>query len=146
MILLVAHLLAATLAVSLDLVFPFSTSQEAARFIRQNGLAQMLLVGHHDDAASSVAGCLGRPIYYPSTRRWGTFIVWDQTWKNNQNIKAPELVKHAQELMRQYQQDALLLLNYELPPSRLPITLLQKFTNSLVPDENYYLYLVQPIS
>jgi hypothetical protein len=36
-----------------------------------------------DAAASTVAGYLGRPIYYVAGHRWGTYIIWDKTRKND---------------------------------------------------------------
>lgn len=139
-VLLAAHLLAGLAAASLDLFFPFSASKDTAVFIKQHRLDRMIILGHADDAASSVASYLSRQIYYPASRRWGTFVIWNQ--KRKPNLEPEELLKQAEELSRQHQKDALLLLNYELPAGKFPIILIQKFTHSLVPEENYYLYLV----
>lgn len=140
LVLLAAHLVAGVTAASLDLFFPFSASEAAARFIKQHQLDRMPILGHPDDAASSVAGYLGRQIYYPASHRWGSFVVWNQ--KREKNLQPEKLLAEAEELSRQYQQDVLVLTNYELPPSEFPIRLIQKFTHSMVPQENYYLYLV----
>jgi hypothetical protein len=139
LVLLTVHLVAGVTAASLDLVFPFSASEATARFIKQHQLDRMLILGHPDDAASSVAGYLGRQIYYPASHRWGSFVVWNQ--KREKDLEPEKLLKQAGELSRQYQQDALLLLNYELPDGEFPVILIQKFTHSMVPEENYYLYL-----
>ncbi len=139
-VLLAVHLLAGAWAASLDLLFPFSGSRDAAGFIRQRQLDRMLILGHADDAASSVGGYLGRQIYYPASRTWGSFVIWNQERKPE--LKPGELVAQARELSRWRGQDVLLLLNYDLPPGRFPVIPLEKFTNSLVPVENYYLYLL----
>ena len=136
---LAAHLLAGAAAASLDLWFPFSASREAALYIQQHRWDRGLILADADDAASSVAGCLGRRLYYPASRGWGSFIVWNR--ERQAEVKPEELLRQSAELSRRYHQDALLLLNYELPPGKFPVTLLQKFTRSLVPQENYYLYL-----
>ncbi len=140
-VILAAQLLAGVWAASLDLCFPFSASQEAARFMQQHRLDRLLIVGHTDDAASSVAGYLDCRLYYPSVRGWGSFIVQNRERKTN--LEPEELVAQARELSRRRQQDTLLLLNQELPPGRFPVIPLHRFTHSLVPVENYYLYLVR---
>jgi len=138
--LLAVHLVAGLWAASLDLFFPFSESKNAARFIKQHRLDRLLILGDADDAASSVAGYLDQPLYYPASRRWGSFIVWNQ--KRKTDLEPEELVAQAKELSRRQHQDVLLLLNHELPPGRFPVIPIQKFTHSLVPAENYYLYLL----
>jgi len=137
--LMAAQLLAGWWAASMDLAFPFSASKEAAGFIQQHRLEEMLILGDADDAASSVAGYLGRRLYYPASRRWGSFVIWDQ---QRARVTPGELTRQARELSRGRQQDALLLLNYELPPGSLPMILLKRFGGSLVPAENYCLYLL----
>lgn len=138
--LLAAHLLAGLWAASLDLLYPFSASQDAARFIQERRLDRLAIVGDADDAASSVAGCLERRLYYPASRGWGSFIVWNRQRKTE--LAPGEVLSQAGALSRQRRQDVLLLLNHELPPGRFPVIPLQQFTQSLVPVENYYLYLL----
>jgi len=139
-VLLAVHLVAGLWAASLDLFFPFSESRNAARFIKQHQLDRLPILGHADDAASSVAGYLGQPLYYPASRCWGSWVVWNQ--KRKTELEPGELVAQARELSRQRHQDVLLLLNHELPPGRFSVIPIKKFTHSLVPVENYYLYLV----
>jgi hypothetical protein len=139
-VLLAVHLLAGLWAASLDLLYPFSASKEAARFIKQHRLDRLLILGDADDAASSVAGYLGQPLYYPASRCWGSFIVWNQ--KRKTDLEPEELLAQARALSGQRCQDVLLLLNHELPPGRFPVIPIHKFTDSLVPAENYYLYLL----
>ncbi|MHB8066589.1 MAG: hypothetical protein ACYDIC_01670 [Desulfobaccales bacterium] len=138
--LLAAHLLAGLWAASLDLLYPFSASRAAARFIQEHQLDRLAIVGDADDAASSVAGCLNRRLYYPASRCQGSFIVWNRQRKTE--LEPEEVLAQAGALSRQRRQDVLLLLNYELPPGRFPVIPLEKFTGSLVPVENYYLYLL----
>jgi hypothetical protein len=140
LLLLAAQLLAGMTAATLDLAFPFSASKEAANFIKQRGWEGGLILGHADDAASSVAGYLGRRIYYPASHRWGSFIIWNQ--KREKDLEPGKLLTEARELSRVHQQDALLLLNYAWPGGDWPLIPVQQFTHSLVPEENYYLYLV----
>jgi len=139
-VLLAVHLVAGVWAGSLDFCYPFSESKQVAAFIKKEELDNALIVGHADDASSSVAGYLGRPLYYPARRGWGSFIVWNQARKPD--LTPGELVEQARKLSRQQQKAVLLLLNHELPPGEFPVMPVQKFTRSLVPAENYYLYLL----
>lgn len=138
--LLAVHLLAGLWAASLDLLYPFSASQEAARFIQQHLLDRLTILGDADDAASSVAGCLDRRLYYPASRGRGSFIIWNRQRKTE--LEPEALLAQAGALSRQRCQDVLLLLNHELPPGQFPVIPLQQFTQSMVPVENYYLYLL----
>ncbi|RJR32498.1 MAG: hypothetical protein C4567_18605 [Deltaproteobacteria bacterium] len=138
--LLAVHLAAGVWAASLDLLYPFSEAKEAAALMRRQGLDRLPILGDADDAACSVAGYLGCRIYYAACRGPGSFVVWNRERKTE--LKAEELLRQARELSRRQQTDVLLLLNYELPPGEFPVIPLQKFTRSLVPVENYHLYLM----
>jgi hypothetical protein len=139
-VLLMVHVVSGVWAASLDLFYPFSRSGAAAEFIRDQGLEGLPLMGHADYAASAVAGCLNRPVYYPASGRWGTFIIWNQD--RHTDLKARTLVQQARDLSRRQGQDVLLLLNRPLPRGEEPGPLIQKFTGAIAPDENYYLYRV----
>lgn len=139
-VLMAAHLAAGVWAAALDLLYPFSQGKEAAAFMRQQGLERLPILGDADDAASSVAGYLGCRVCYTTGRSTGSFVVWSRERKTAVNPE--ELVAQARELSREHQRDALLLVNRELPPGKFPVMPLKKFTHSLVPEENYYLYLV----
>ena len=54
---------------------PFSESRNAAQWLNQNEPATFL-VGSRDAQVSSIAGYLGRPIYYLECECLGTFIIW----------------------------------------------------------------------
>jgi hypothetical protein len=56
---------------------PFSEGKAAAEWIKQNGLSDAFLIGSDDAPVSSVAGYLGRPLYYLECQCLGTFIVWN---------------------------------------------------------------------
>ncbi len=117
-VLLAVHLVAGLWAASLDLLYPFSASKNAARFIKQPQWDRLPILGDADDAASAVTGYLGRPLYHPASRRWGSWVVWNQERKTE--LEPGELVAQAGALSRQRRQDALLLLNHELPQAGFP--------------------------
>jgi hypothetical protein len=54
---------------------PFSEGYNAAAWIQQSKLADSFLIGSNDAQVSTVAGYLGRPIYYLECECQGSFIV-----------------------------------------------------------------------
>jgi hypothetical protein len=87
-----------------------------------------------------VSGVLGRQIYYPASRRWGTFVIWNR--ERQEDLSPERLWREAEDLGRQHGRDVLVLLNYELPVEESGAVLAKKFTGSICPEENYYLYRV----
>ena len=55
---------------------PFSEGYNAAAWIKQNDLADTFLIGSNFET-STVAGYLGRSIYYLECECLGNFIVWN---------------------------------------------------------------------
>ena len=56
---------------------PFSQSRNAASWLKQSNLSGAFLIGSRDAQVSSIAGYLGRPIYYLECECFGTFIMWN---------------------------------------------------------------------
>jgi len=56
---------------------PFSQGRNASRWLVENKLADAFLIGSRDAQVSSVAGYLGRPVYYLECECNGTFIIWN---------------------------------------------------------------------
>ncbi|MFB2980565.1 hypothetical protein [Microseira sp. BLCC-F43] len=137
---LFAHVIAGLLAVYLDFNYTFSGSKEVANYIDQQGLKDYVLVGSRDYAAAPVAGFLNRQIYYLESDKLGSFIVW----RNRKLPKQREVLDRVERLIKQNNK-ALLILNYKLKVKRneLNISFLFKSSQSIVPDETYYLYLIQ---
>jgi hypothetical protein len=140
-VLLGANLLAGVWAGSMDWRYPFSAGPQVAAYLRNHGLDRMILWGDEDDAASVVAGHLRRPIFYPGSDRWGTFVIWDQQRKC---LPDWELLAKAQEFADSNQCEVLLIMNREIPGPHLQVVQLQQFPDSIVPEEEFYLYLVKP--
>jgi hypothetical protein len=123
----------------MGLFYPFSAGQETARFIREHGLAEMLIAGEADDAASVVSGYLNRPLYYLCADRWGTFVIWDN---KRTSLDGPQTLQKARELAMSQRQEVLLVSNREIRTPEAAALLLRRFTRSVVPVETFYLYLV----
>jgi hypothetical protein len=121
---------------------PFSEGKAAAEWIKQNGLAGAFLIGWGDAPVSSVAGYLGRPLYYLECQCFGTFIVW-----NGKRQPALSAARLASAVGLAGQQDAILIRNrpllreeIETDASGISATLLQAFVNAYRRDENFWIY------
>ena len=121
---------------------PFSEGKAAAEWIKQNGLADAFLIGSDDAPVSSVAGYLGRPLYYLECQCLGTFIVWNS--KRQPELSAARL---GPAVALAGQQGAILIRNrpllreeIETDAPGISATLLQAFANAYRRDENFWIY------
>ena len=124
---------------------PFSQSRNAARWLAQNDLAHAFLIASRDAQASSVAGYLGRPLYYLECECFGTFILW-----NGARVSPLTAEQFRDRLMgalaRAGGPEAILIRNRPIMPDELsnvdpPVVLLQSFPDAET-DEVYWIYRV----
>ncbi len=141
-LILVLQLIAGIYAYYQDLVRPFSSAKLVARFIKQKGLADMLIIGSNDHEMTSVSGYLDRKIFCPESRTYVGFVVNNTT---RHNIEFEELSREAKSVMdARHLNDALLILNYPLGaiPSGFKVECLNQFDKSIQGDERFYLYRI----
>lgn len=141
MIILSAQLLGGIVAFSRDLLIPYSSSREVARFIKNQQLEQMFIVGSRDANVSPIAGYLNRKIYYPESKGTGSFVLFNSKRKDVDSATVLEQVSQ----IIQEKPELLLILNSELKTSRsdLNLSFVIKFTHNLISNESYYLYKVK---
>lgn len=123
-----------------DLLRPFSAARATAGFLRDPRYAEMLVVGYPDSISTPVNGYLGRPFYYPQSRSFGTYVLWNQ----NRAAEVPfgELCRLLRRQLRQRREGILLVFN-QPPPlcgARLKPEELASFHDSLLPEEGYGVY------
>lgn len=115
--------------------YEFSGSREIAGIIDRSGFRDSLIIADEDFAASSVAGYLGRPLYYVTNSRLQTFIRWSG---ERQAGGAMKVLGHAGAIARDYDGRIALLLNYPIEYER--IRLVARTRAAIVSDEVFYLY------
>jgi hypothetical protein len=126
---------------------PFSESYETAAWIKQNDFANAFLIGSHDAQVSSVAGYLGRPVYYLECACLRPYGIWNYIKGRHGRLTAEEFASRlAEAVALAGQREAILIRNGpvtadDLKPgaSNLTATLLKSFTNAST-DENYWIY------
>jgi hypothetical protein len=124
---------------------PFSESYETAAWIKQNDFANACFIGSRDAQVSSVAGYLGRPVYYLECACLRAYGMWDMTRRGR--LTAEEFSSRlAEAVALAGQRDAIFIRNRpvtadDLKPdaSNLSATLLKSFTNAST-DENFWIY------
>lgn len=140
--LLYAQLMGGAIAFSRDLTIPYSASKATADYLRANKLDREFIVGSQDVAMAPLSGYLNRQIYYPERQGLGSFVLFN---RSRIEVDAEEVLRQVSQQLRDSQPKILLILNYELKVSRddLSILPLEKFVDSLIYNEKYYLYWVK---
>ena len=128
---------------------PFSEGYNAAAWIKGNDLADTFLIGSRDAQTSTVAGYLGRPIYYLECECEGTFIPWN---RNRQSLLSPQEFRDrlTRAIALAPQHNATLICYQPIiiddltsNEPNLDITLLKSFTDAQSTNENFWIYRVR---
>jgi hypothetical protein len=140
-VLLAGQFLAGMYATTVDLRRSFSSGDEAARWLRENGLSDAAIVGDVAHRFSPLVARLDTRIYYPVRRAWGSYALLDRTKKD----ATPQEVGDACRSLLREGRPVILITARTLadPPGDLRYELLAAFTGS-VTRESYYLYRVWP--
>jgi hypothetical protein len=128
-----------------DYRYPFSASQEVAKYLVKNNLQNCVLFGDKDFCTEPVAGWIDRKIYYPAIGDYARNTIWNHP--NRKNVPLTDIQNNtdyfqtikqeARELADKTSKDVIMILNYQMDENPL-----RKFTTSIVADEIYYLYRV----
>ncbi len=112
---LVLHAVVAAIAVGQDVALVFSAGRATAALLEEHGLDDAPLVGHGDYSLPPVLGYLRqRTVYYPSTRRDGSFIRLDSE-RGRYRPTDDEVFEDARALARRSGSETGVVLNQ--PPS-----------------------------
>lgn len=129
-------------AMSMDYILPFSNGEAAASFITSEGLQEQFILGDDDKFVSVISGYVGVPIYYPEKQAFSTYWTFEPP-----ELSAAELRRAIKSQVETREQDVVVILSKPLTVPMIPgvkVVLLAQFIESIVPDENYYVYLAQP--
>jgi hypothetical protein len=124
-----------------DATQPFSNGKVVAAFIAAHRPPHAFVAATPDYLGTPVAGYLNEPFYYPQGDRWGTYTVWDR--RRIEIISAEECLMRITAQIQQQRRPAMILFDSVLPEhlaARFGVQLLAHRGDSLVGDENYYVY------
>ena len=142
-VLLALQAFAGISATAMDWVLPFSAGKQAAQYIKQQNLNGLYMVGDLSEPASAVCGYLGGKMYYPRREQYGSFIIYNEP---NSSIHTLQVMQKALAICKQRKQDILLVLNWQPHKGKYPLRELRDFTQSIVQDEQFHLYLLKYLS
>jgi hypothetical protein len=149
----------ALVAYTYDYQYKFSTSKQAADFIKENKLDTLTIAGITDFTISPIASYLDTKLYYPQMNDFGSFTIWSN--KRNDNTTFQELLNSISNLMDQGRSNLLLVkdsapqltadgktyidLEKAMIKKDLQIDFIKKFDNGIVSDEKYFIYLIKRV-
>ena len=142
----------------LDLQKPFSTSAQAADYLRENKLDTGILIGLRDFTVSPLATHLGRTIYYAERDEPGTFVIFDEKWVPVNGIR--ELIPLFKRFHQQGHTQMILVKDNPIKlvwddtgeeelwkdamlTESLNLRLLTHVEPGVVKDEDYYIYAIE---
>jgi len=134
-----------------DIRHPFSSSYKAAEYIKEQKLDNCIMVGYKDILVQPIAAYLNQEIYYPQSRDFGTYV---DCQKRKSNIPLDRVLSDCIRLINEHKKTVLLILNSPLMfghnridrqfslNENIKMEFIQKFTESIVTDERYFLYSI----
>ena len=129
-------------------LIPFSQGRNVAEWLRMNGRSDAFLIGSRDAQVSTVAGYLGRHMYFLECECPGTYVVYNsqKQWLLSPPERARRLLRAMDSPERS---DAIVILNVPFRPEEtslvtptLSILLLKEFVGAET-DESYWIYQVK---
>jgi hypothetical protein len=154
-IILIAQVYSAVYALSKDINFKFTLSQDAAKYIMDNNLqVTHTMVGYIDHTIESIAAHVQTKIFFPQSN---SFSFYHEAFNKDRKTEMP--IKEVFALCRKIteEQNKKVLLILDLPLSRQfinnttlsgksSIKLIKAFYGEIIqPDEQYFLYEVEKI-
>ena len=141
-IILVIHFLVGIGSSIIDWLYPFSAGKKVAEFIKNKNIDNYLIAGDWDFAASTVSFYINKDIYYPRSDKFGSYIIWDKKRLDRKQKNDINIYQELKRLVKKERKNLLLVMNYELDTTKIPIKKIREFTKSMVEDEKYFLYII----
>ena len=144
-IILSFSLIGSSIAFYFDYKYPFSNGKYVADYIEENfNKDNLVIVGYVDNTTQTIAGYLDKDIYYPNSKDFKKLVSWN---KRRPLSSIEEVFQDANHLASEGK-EVLIVLSLNISDNSMPEKYLFKkidieFTNSVVIDENYYLYLLE---
>ncbi|MEO5358511.1 MAG: hypothetical protein H7844_14620 [Nitrospirae bacterium YQR-1] len=150
-------LIGALIANTLDYLYPFSASKETANYIKQHSLQNMPIASLWAFPSSGVSAYLDRAFYNAEHDRMQTFTLLKPTTKRKEDVHSSEFdsvgspvwfsgITNVVTYRNNAKADVLLIVNNIRVPDELikhyGLIALKEFTNSIVKEERYFLYIM----
>ncbi len=154
---LISNMAGAAVAYAKDYSYEFSTSKDAADYIKENKLDTLTIAGMNHYIVSPLAAYLDTKIFYPQRNSFGSFTIFDKQFK--WTLTGEEMSNALEGLMTNGRKKILLVLSYEWMATNnggqsyvkverlimhkdLQVDLLKTIDAGIVSDEQYYIYQI----
>lgn len=159
-IILALSVIGAVIAYSMDLQYKFSSSKQAANYIKHNKIDSLPIVGITDFVVSPLSSYLDKKIYYLQMADTGSFVIWSNKRKDQMTLEESIAVVgdyvdkgHPRVLWVKNSAPQVTLADGKTTQDMtrailrqdLQVDLINKFAPGIVGDEQYYIYLVQKV-
>jgi len=153
-VLLATGVLASLATVAQQWGRPFTDGGEAARWIEQQKLGNLPILGTPDTMVVDVTERLNKPVYQLDCNCMDRVMTFsrrrDDYYRNPHYLYSVLAMRTAQALKNLHASDALLVLNFPLPEeqrqrmvqAKIQADLAASFKRGLLPDEHFYIYRV----
>jgi hypothetical protein len=138
---LILQMVGGMASAAIDIRMPISGGRAAAQYISERGFADTLVSVGSVALGTPLSGYLDLPLYYPEEREWTSHAPWD--FHSDSTMTDEEILDRTESEADLRRLDILMILDHPLDAALQKshqLELLRAFTNSLVRDENYYLY------
>ena len=154
---LAVNIIGATVAYAKDYTYEFSASKAAATYIHENKLDKLTIAGAPFYVVSPLAGWLDTRVFYFQTNSFGTYCLYKG--QINWGMTVPDMHNSIAAIMRDGRKEMLVVAGEPWTitrdggahfepvesgplPEGLKFNQLKFFEAGIVPDEQYYLYLI----
>ena len=138
LLLIIVNFSATGVATYYEINYPFSNAAAAGEYLKSNSLDTMNIAGD-EYPASSISGLLNKEIYFPQSKRFSIFVVFDNKWHW---LPTQGIIDEANNHFKTLNENYLLILTFPIDSIPSNWQFLKGFDNSIVGDENYYIYQV----
>lgn len=120
--------------------YSFSSGRKVVDYIRKSPFSTMDYVGYPDTVATTIAGYLKKPFYYPGADGPEFYPKWGL----RQKVSLQEALYFTQQCAEMNNSLFLFVSNAPIEPADATIKHLYSARGAIVKDENYHLYLIIP--
>ena len=136
----------------------FSASHEVGKFILDQRLDTIPIVGAVDYSLAPISAYILKQIYYPQRKEYGSFIIWDG--HRNAGFEWKDIVNSVDTVLGKKNKSVLLILTFQPQYTvnnqsvkltdgalneNIKVNLLKAFEDGIITDEKYYIYLAKRI-
>jgi len=139
----VAQFIGGVFAATIEMRYSFSNSKKAAQFLVDTKLENAEIIGYPDYSTGEIAAWLNRPLYYPGSRRHGTYVIWNTERRDSIHEYDNSPLLETKFLPRDPAKERIIIVTQLLPSAirdQLELQLIANFSDAIIEFGNFYIY------